>query len=228
MKKEIKNVILITMNTASLIKKHKIEEFIKKIKLDLSKHHGKLILKPVRINNDCFDGEFSESQMTIKCLVDPASTYWIGVLAHEYAHFLQCTENHPSWENFQKDIIDIDDVEQILQNNNKISKRIRKKICPSIVKMELECDKMAINLIDKYKLPVEKKEYCAKANVVLYKYLFWQEYGIWPNLNSYEKHNAETDFKNLCASRLFHEDKYKSIDDIPKKIFYLFKSNKSN
>ena len=139
------------MRLNSLIKKYKIENFIQKIKSHLSEHNGKLILKPRMSQSSKFDGEFLESDMIIKCFIDFSSTYWIGVLAHEYSHFLQCVNHNKLWLSFQDSVFDnIDDLENIFtKKTNKINKTLRKKISRSIINMELDCDKRAIKLINK-------------------------------------------------------------------------------
>ena len=87
--------------------------------------------------------------------------------------------------------------------------------------MELDCDKRAIKLINKYKLPVDKKEYRSKANIILYKYLYWSEYGIWPSMINKQTGKIQ-DWNTLKISKLMGEDKYQSYKDIPLKLRYLF------
>jgi hypothetical protein len=213
------------MRLNSLIKKYKIESFIQKIKSHLSEYDGKLILKARVSQCSKFDGEFLESDMIIKCFIDFSSTYWIGVLAHEYSHFLQCVSHNKLWLSFQDSVFDnIDDLEDIFtKKTNKINKTLRKKISSSIINMELDCDKQAIKLINKYKLPVDKKEYIAKANVILYKYLYWGEYGIWPDFID-KKTGRTASYKKIGATRLLAQNKYKNINQIPEKLFCIFKT----
>jgi hypothetical protein len=87
--------------------------------------------------------------------------------------------------------------------------------------MELDCDKQAIKLINKYNLPVDKKEYIAKANVILYKYLYWAEYGIWPDFLD-KKTGKTASYKNIGSTRLLSQDKYKNIKNIPLKLMNCF------
>jgi hypothetical protein len=207
------------MRLNRLIEKYKIENFIQKIKSDLSKYNGKLILKARASQSSKFDGEFIESDMIIKCFIDFSSTYWIGVLAHEYSHFLQCVNHNKLWLRFQDSVFDnIDELEDIFtKKRNKINKTLRKKLSRSIINMELDCDKQAIKLINKYKLPVDKKEYTAKANVILYKYLYWAEYGTWPDfINKIARKTVN--YKNIGLTKLLSQEKYKSIKDIPLKL----------
>jgi hypothetical protein len=90
--------------------------------------------------------------------------------------------------------------------------------------MELDCDKSAIRLINKYKLPVDKKEYRSKANIVLYKYVYWGEYGIWPSITDKETGKI-SDWKTLNVSNMRSEGDYDSINDIPIKLLDTFKKN---
>jgi hypothetical protein len=214
------------MKISQISKKYKIGNFIDNVKSDLASHNGKLILKKRTYKNSKFDGEFLESDMVIKCFVDFSSTYWIGVLAHEYCHFLQCINNNKLWLNFQDSVFEnSDDLESIFQKKtNVMSKKLRKKISRHIINMELDCDKQAIKLINKYKLPVNKKEYITKANVILYKYLFWGEYGIWPDFID-KKTGKTANYKKIGATRLLCQTKYKHIDQIPKKLFYIFQKS---
>jgi hypothetical protein len=215
------------MNLQKIIKGSGAEHFIEMVKNELKKHDGKIIFKNTDIAHRDIDGEFSEFDMIIKCYIDPCSNYWIGVLAHEYSHFLQCIKQSDYWINFQKDVLEIDNFDDIFKNKklkNKITKQKRLKIIDSIIKMELDCDKSAIKLINKYKLPVDKKEYKSKANIVLYKYLYWAEYAHWPDITC-KKTNKTTHWSEFKISKLLDEKHYASVDQIPRKLFYIFQQN---
>ena len=214
-------------NLEDVFKKYKIQTFVNKIKDHLKEYKGKIIFKDPSSNKNEIDGEFSEFDMTIKCFLDTSSTYWMGVLAHEYSHFLQCINESEYWIDFQIKVSSINNLNNLFQNKKslqKISKSNRLKLSQSIIKMELDCDKSAIALINKYKLPVDKKEYRSKANIVLYKYLYWGEYGIWPSITDKETGKI-ADWKSLGLSRLSSEDGYKNIDNMPKRLFDIFTKN---
>lgn len=211
------------MRIDEISKKYKIQNFIEKIRSHLAEYNGELIFKFGLSNTRRFDGEFLESDMIIRCFIDPNSSYWIGVLAHEYAHFLQCISGNKFWINFQDAIFDnIEDLEIVFhKDGKKLDKRLRKKISSCIIKMELDCDKSALKIMDKYKLPVNKKEYRSKANIILYKYLYWSEHGEWPSLTN-KKTGKTVDWKNLNVSKLMDQKQYASYKNIPLKLRYLF------
>jgi len=75
--------------------------------------------------------------------------------------------------------------------------------------------------MDKYKLPVNKKEYRSKANIILYKYLYLSEHGEWPSLTN-KKTGKTVDWKNLNVSKLMDQKQYASYKNIPLKLRYLF------
>jgi len=211
----------------NIFKKYDIQQFVLIIKSHLAKKGGKLIFKEPSTNTNEIDGEFSEFDMTIKCFLDMSSTYWIGVLAHEYCHFLQCINKSEYWNDFQIKVSNVDNLNNLFKNSKnikKINKPNRLKLSQSIIKMELDCDKAAIKLINKYKLPVDRREYRCKANIVLYKYLYWGEYGIWPNIND-KKTGKTSDWNKLGVSKFGLEQNYKSINDIPRKLFFLFQES---
>ena len=215
------------MTIDKIIEKSGVKHFVEIIEKQLKSHNGKIIFKNKNIENRDIDGEFSEFDMTITCYIDYSSTYWIGVLAHEYSHFLQCIGGSEYWANFQESALQIDDLDNIFKNKKikpKITKRKRLKIMSNIIKMELDCDKSAIKLINKYKLPVDKKEYNSKANIVLYKYLYWAEYGHWPSITC-KKTNKRTYWEDFKISKLLGEEKYINVDQIPRKLFYTFQEN---
>jgi len=215
------------MRIEDVAKKYKIEFFINSIRSNMRKYNGKIILKDASLSHGEIDGEFCEFDMTIKCFLDTSSNYWMGVLAHEYCHFLQCINASKYWTDFQKSVIKIEDLNNLFKNgkrNQNLTKQNRLKLVPYIIKMELDCDKSAICLINKYKLPVNKKEYSSKANIILYKYLYWAEYGIWPSIND-KKTGKVTDWKNLQISRLMSDKNYLNVNNIPKRLFDIFFNN---
>jgi hypothetical protein len=217
------------MNTKleDIFKKYKIQTFIKKIKDHLKEKNGKIIFKDPSVNRNEIDGEFSEFDMTIKCFLDTSSSYWIGVLAHEYCHFLQCINESKYWNDFQIKAADINNLNVLFKNGKrvqKINKSNRIKLSQSIIRMELDCDKSTIALINKYKLPVDKTEYRSKANIILYKYLYWGEYGSWPSVTD-KKTGQIPDWKSLNVSKFSREENYKNAQNIPIKIFNIFQQN---
>jgi hypothetical protein len=205
-------------------KNKNVEDFISLVKCELKKQNGKLVLISSVKNKSFEDGEFSEIDMVIKCFVDLSSNYWIGVLAHEYCHFVQCSKNLKIWNNFQEKMALLKNQENIFKGKSLIRKQKRKKIADAIIRLELDCDKRAVEIIKKYSLPVDTKEYISKANIILYKYLFWSEYGIWPNLKDKKTGNT-IDWKIFKMFKFLPLTKYLSIQNMPKKIFYLFLDN---
>ena len=135
---------------------------------------------------ECADGEFSEFDMEIRCLKDrkDKKNYWIGVLVHEYCHLLQCYNEEKVWQNFEDVTSEIEDG-IIFKKSSEIQmpKRQRLNLAKAIIKLELDCEKKAVNLLKQLKTNIDYDYYIACANVILYKYIFWAETGKWKQQN---------------------------------------------
>lgn len=212
----------------------KVKDFIQLVKKELKKKNGKLILRTKIANGETQDGEFCEKTNTIRCKKNLSSYYWVGVLAHEYCHFIQSCKKTKFWVNFQKSIEKPDGVNEILSdeklNKNrefKFNKKKRKQIVSAVIDIELECEKMTLELVKNFDLPLNIEEYVALANIIFYKYLYWAEYEIWPNFSD-KKRNKKIDYNDLSICKLMSRGKYKNIKNIPLKLLNIFNSNKKN
>lgn len=213
------------------IKNKNVAVFVDYVNEELKKFKGKLKLKSSPFSSyKKIDGEFSECEMSISCYCDPGSYYWVGVLAHEYGHFLQCKNEEKIWTDFQKKICEIDDLEEIFINKKSTKdlfyKNGRKKILKYIIPLELDADKKAVKLINKFKLPVDKKNYVSYANIILYKYLYWSEKGYWPEFLS--DNLKQLDPNKFKISKFKNAEDYLDVNKMPSKIFYAFDKNREN
>jgi hypothetical protein len=206
----------------------KIKNFVDFVKNELSEKGGKLILRNKIANGENQDGEFCEKTNTIRCKKNNNSFYWLGVLAHEYAHFIQSSNKTKFWTNFQKNINKLNNTDDILtakdsSKGENFSKKDREKIISSVIDMELECEKMALEFVKKFDLPINKEEYVILSNVIFYKYLYWAEYEIWPSFkpSSIKKWDEELIKKmKTFGSRL----SYKNFSEIPLAVLACFKN----
>lgn len=209
----------------------RVKGFIQFVKEELKKKNGKLILRTKIANGETQDGEFCEKTNTIRCKKGKSSYYWLGVLAHEYCHFVQSCKKTKSWVNFQKNIEKPDGVNEILSdeksNKNKkykFDKKTRRKIILTVIDMELECEKMTLKLIKDFELPLNIEEYVALANIIFYKYLYWAEYEIWPNFSD-KKRNKKINYNKFLIPKLMSRSKYKKLQDIPIELLNIFIAN---
>jgi hypothetical protein len=209
----------------------KVKEFVEFVKKELNKKSGKLILRTKIANGETQDGEFCEKTNTIRCKKNLSSYYWVGVLAHEYCHFVQSSKKTEFWVNFQKNLKEPQNVGEIISDDDgnknkkyKFNKKKRQTIISTLIDMELECEKMTLELVKDFDLPLDIKDYITLANIIFYKYLYWAEYEIWPSFSEKKKNN-KINCDNLDISKLMSREKYKSIRNIPKKILNIFKNN---
>lgn len=205
----------------------KVKQFIDFVKKQLQEKGGKLILRTQIANGETQDGEFCEKTNTIRCKKSAVSYYWTGVLAHEYSHFVQASNKTKHWTNFQKNIKKLKNVDEILVDKKepikeKFTKKQREQIILAVIDMELECEKMALKIINNFDLPLDKDEYIILSNIIFYKYLYWSEYEIWPSFkfSSIKKWGDEMNEK---MKKLHSRSTYKKFSDIPPEILTNFK-----
>ena len=200
----------------------KIKNFVEFVKNKLSEKGGKLILRSKIANGETQDGEFCEKTNTIRCKNNKNSYYWLGVLAHEYSHFIQSSNKTKFWINFQKNINKLNNVDNILTAKDSARKE-REKIVSSIIDMELECEKMALEFVKDFDLPINKEEYVILSNVIFYKYLYWAEYEIWPSFktSSIKKWDEELIKKMKTFG---NRRSYKNFSEIPLSVLVCFKN----
>ena len=206
----------------------KIKNFVDFVKNKLSEKGGKLILRNKIANGETQDGEFCEKTNTIRCKKNNNSYYWLGVLAHEYSHFIQSSNKTKFWTNFQKNINKLNNVDDILiakdsGKKQNFNKKDREKIVSSIIDMELECEKMALEFVKNFDLPINKEEYIILSNVIFYKYLYWAEYETWPSFkpSSIRKWDEEL----IKKMKMFgNRRSYKNFSEIPLTVLACFKN----
>lgn len=108
----------------------------------------------------------------------------LGLLAHEFAHVNQYIEFSNLWIDSSKFLIWD---EYFKSEKFKLSKV--KKVWEQIVKLEVDCEKRVLDLIDKFNLPINKERYIQKANAYLFFYTYAFLYRKWYNKAPYEVEN---------------------------------------
>jgi hypothetical protein len=96
---------------------------------------------------------------------------WIGILIHEYCHFLQWKEDCKIWRKFSNHDVKF---EEIFSKPQK-----KKKVIEDLLSLELDCEKRSLRLIKANKL-IDAENYCKTANAVLFKYAYLYNKNKWP------------------------------------------------
>jgi hypothetical protein len=132
---------------------------------------------------------------------------WFGILVHEYCHFLQWRNDSFLWNSFcNYDVT----YSQIISKPDK-----HKKALQSLINLEIDCEKSAVNIIKNNKL-FDYKKYAQGANAIIYKYAMLYKYHKWPDDN--KKYQNAQDF---CSRRILKS--YKEYLNIPEKVYNYYK-----
>lgn len=131
--------------------------------------------RQVNISSSRCEGYFSDSPNR-EIRVARAGSGWLGILAHEYCHFLQWLEK-PQYILTSEDsagvIVHNISIGQLVDNYSdcKIDKAFLR-----IAEMERDCEKRTVALIKHWKLPINKDMYIRQANLYIYLHHMWKEY----------------------------------------------------
>jgi hypothetical protein len=132
---------------------------------------------------------------------------WLGVLIHEYCHFIQWRDDSKLWNKFcNYDVT----YSQIILKPQK-----HKKELESLMDLEIDCEKCSVNIIKNNKL-FDHKKYAQGANAIIYKYAFLYKYNKWPDDNrKYRK------VQEYCPTKILKS--HKEYLEIPKEIVSYYK-----
>lgn len=152
-------------------------------------------------------GYFDSTQM--KLAYARKSDNWLELLAHEYCHLTQWVEKLPEWDNY----IDIDgwlnhDVEWTQKEINRAIK--------SCIALELDNEKRTVEVIKKFKLPIDIELYVKKANAYLTFYSYIAESRRWLNAEQRAPYANKEIIKSM-PSRFKRE--YYKLSDKNRKLF---------
>ena len=163
----------------------KENRFIKYIRKQCKLYGIKCDLRNVKYlklsgNIQC-SGYFDETDKVLAVAMNRPD--WIEILAHEYCHLIQWTQNCKEWKN---GTIGVDKVDKWL--SGKAIRNIKKWLGYSR-DLELDNEKRTVALIEKWGLNVDTKMYIKKANAYIqfYNYMYysrkWSKPGNSPYTN---------------------------------------------
>lgn len=156
-------------------------------------------------------GYFCDEDKCLKVAVRKSRKRWLSVFIHEYCHFLQW-KNHSKVWNAKKNRMDTYQaailLDDFLDNGKKLSKD-KLQTCLTLCRdIEEECERMAVDIIDVFDIPLNKEEYIQKANAYLY---FWTTL---PKTQKWFSKKAPYDVPEI--RKLLPKTFPKSFDKLPK------------
>lgn len=161
----------------------KVKRFFKYILAELEKMDVKLYLDANLSQVGAKTaGYYCNFDKEIRCYVNLDNNDWLCVLAHEKSHASQSFEGVKEWLDFEDLELTMEDIQ------------VKKKLPPSLVRfrrvmiaLEHDADRRAIELIKKFKLPVDIIQYQKESNYVLYCYVYLCQRRVWPELKNKDR-----------------------------------------
>lgn len=156
--------------------------------------------------------QISNKKPFLACAIGSDITEWLPVFVHEYCHFLQWKKGLKVWT--QSEYITLDQIVKIQSNKSiKLDEMVR--ILGDLRNLELDCEKRTVEIIRKYRLPIDIKTYIKKANAYVFFYTHIQQYRQWASGPKSAYNNQEI-LENI-SSRF-----YSNYEVIPKKLKGLY------
>lgn len=175
------------------------------IKSDLKETGVKLVLKK---SMPGMSGYFDHINKELVYVNDKEGT---GTLIHEYCHFLQWRSNSSVYDSYMPEVNNFaESVIESLKNGKRYKKRIINEALTITLNCEVDCERLAINLIEKYKIRINLDLYTRVANSVLVSYLIDTEHAPEQALGKiYDIRNAE--LLRMMPSELMNTKTVKSF-----------------
>ena len=159
-------------------------------------------------------GEYSELKNSIKLGIELLKpNIWLGDLAHEYCHSIQAKNQTPAWKIHDKEISPkYGESSGVffhwLTDKAKLKRSLVKTAMRRVRNMELECEKMALELLIKFDV-INKIQYIKSINLYMFIYTYAFEHHKW-----YKR----TPFRDKEILKLMPKEVLKPImyDNLPK------------
>jgi hypothetical protein len=166
----------------------KQKEFVDFVRNEVESSGGKLIFLESNFGTagSPSAGEFDSATFTIKCSLQNnhlKKNEWLGVLAHEYAHFVQTNNGLKVWDEYAYHSHEIFDILTGGKAARPKRKKTRHEKIQYLINVELDCEKRAIKTLNKWELnkeDIDVENYIKSSNVILSKYCLVAEHCKFP------------------------------------------------
>jgi len=114
-------------------------------------------------------GEFDHANKKLAISAGLSEDEHIRLLAHEFSHFQQWQRNTKAWRHITDTEYDHLLWDWLAGEDDYSESAVQESIA-RYIDVELECERMALELIQQWSLPIDMKDYCREANACLYFY----------------------------------------------------------
>lgn len=157
-----------------------VQDFLDLVHSSLKKMKFKLVLTidNLFVGKNAVSGYFDEVDKVIKISV--LDEDFLEVLVHEFCHFLQFSEAEPKYTRlFLNEDNMLNEMWDWLDGDVEFVTKRKNLIFNSVIDMERDCEKRSVEMIKKYSLPIDLKEYQENAILYLYYYTYAKKYRTW-------------------------------------------------
>lgn len=145
----------------------------------------------------------------LKVACDNPFNVWFPTLVHESCHMDQWIEQIPMWNESYVMGIDANDILDLWTNHKiELTPDQRNVVIKSIRDIEVDCERRAIDKVNKFDLPINVEEYIKKANAYAYYYTVLGETRAWPC--EHEAYEIEEIWTKMPES---YQDSYDVLPD---------------
>lgn len=124
-------------------------------------------------DNEINDGEFDDE---LRFLEVSEKDHFLNILVHEYSHMKQWIEGLAIWRTKYKGYEPYDVVHNWLHEGKEYPEDVLDKCFRLVKEVELDCEKRAVETINKWKLPIDTKTYTKCAIAYLYYFDYMRHY----------------------------------------------------
>jgi hypothetical protein len=179
-----------------------VKRMCKMNKVELMLSPSKTVVLTDNFSADC-SGYFDGDDRVLAVACGKPFEEWIEILIHEFGHMQQwlTDERWKKWTDSCLDLWDWMDKAKIMNNTQLNS------VIDSVIELERDCEIRALQIMDKWNLPINRGRYKRKANLYLYSYRLMPELKKFPTGVYNNKHIVE-----MCPPRMLK--KYNKVPDV--------------
>ncbi len=151
-----------------------IEKFMTFVRNDCKANNINLVLSKddhVSIGSSKCNGYFDEDDKILAVATGQDFSYWFKIFIHEYGHMTQWKDKCSVWVQGEKELAHPETIVDLwFDRKIELTEAQLDYWIPLARNIELDCEKRVIGLIEKFNLPINKKDYIKNANAYVY---FW-------------------------------------------------------
>lgn len=160
-----------------------VDDFISLVQKRLKKAKHKMIISlgsGFTIEGSKCDGYYCEEEKELAISVSSDLDSWLGVLVHEFNHFLQAQAKTAKWIRLEYNGANCYETWwDWIAGNLELSEHDLEEIVRRIQDVEHECECMTIEMVEKLMLPIKLEQYISNANAYIFFFQYAKRFRKW-------------------------------------------------